>query len=465
MATTARRPIKGQQALKRSPTGLSVKPSPDGFKRLREQDCLASILQHLEALKSGETSVRLPASWTGVAGKIAESFNQIALSQQQMASELRAPRMYEQLLSIASEAVLVRALDNTILYWNPGAEKLYGWRREEVHGKDIHSLLRTVFPVSRQQIDSDLQEHKSRQGSLIQTTKGGTEIIVACRKSLNHAGDAVLEVGRDITAELRAEEIMRDTEKLAAMGRVAGIIAHEISNPLAAITNILFLLRNHPSLDAEALRCADLAQEELERVSEITRQTLTFYRESRHPIPVALPELLEDVLGLQGHALKGNRIALRTRFYCTAHVLGFPVELRQVFLNLIGNAIQAMPNGGTLSVRVRQATDWTTRRRGIMISILDTGKGVAPHDAPHLFEPFYSTKSTQGTGLGLWISKGIVLRHDGKISFRSYRRMGTCATCFRVFLPVSDTPSPSVGSSMETADSQIILPGNQSSVF
>jgi PAS domain S-box-containing protein len=136
-------------------------------------------------------------------------------------------------------------------FWNAGAEALYGWSREEMIGQDMHGFCKRLF------------RFKSRSGSrssrarvvarpLTQKTKSGSEIIVACRKTVNDEGNAVLEVSRDITAQLRAEEALREAERLAAMGRVAGIIAHEINNPLAAITNIFFLLRNHPSLDADA---------------------------------------------------------------------------------------------------------------------------------------------------------------------------------------------------------------------
>jgi signal transduction histidine kinase len=245
---------------------------------------------------------------------------------------------------------------------------------------------------------------------------------------------------------LRAEEALRETEKLAAMGRVAGIIAHEINNPLAAITNIFYLLRNHPSLDQDARRCADLAEQELQRVSHITRQTLSFYRESKQPISVPVPELLEDVLTLQERALQMNRIALRKSYLSDCVVQGFPVELRQVFLNLIGNAIQAMPDGGVLGVFVREATDWVRQRRGTVISIVDTGAGIRPEDARRLFQPFFSTKSTKGTGLGLWISKGIIQKYDGRITCRSYRRGEKCVTCFRIFLPVSGMVSASANS-------------------
>jgi two-component system, NtrC family, sensor kinase len=358
-------------------------------------------------------------------------------------------RMRAELLEVASEAIMVRDLVGAIQFWNAGAENLYGWKREEVLGRDLHRTLRTVFPVSKEEAERTLRENGSWQGNLTQKAKDGTEIVVAFQKTLNHEGDAVLEVGRDITAQLRAEEALRETEKLAAMGRVAGIIAHEINNPLAAITNIFYLLRNHPSLDQEARRCADLAEQELQRVSHITRQTLSFYRESKQPISVLVPELLEDVLALQERALHTSRISLRKKYFSTCMVQGFPVELRQVFLNLIGNAIQAMPDGGVLGVYVREATDWTTQRRGTSISILDTGAGIRPEDARRLFQPFFSTKSTKGTGLGLWISKGIIQKYDGRITCRSYRHNQRCATCFRIFLPVSSSVNVSANTAAE----------------
>lgn len=346
-------------------------------------------------------------------------------------------RTRAELLELATEAIMVRGLDGEIQFWNTGAENLYGWKREEVIGRNIHELLQTAFPVSREEIESILRDRRSWQGNLVQKTRDGAEVVVACRKTMNHEGKAVLEVSRDITSQLQAEEALRETEKLAAMGRVAGIIAHEINNPLAAITNTLYLVRNHPSLDETARHFADVAEQELQRVSHITRQTLSFYRESKQPIPVNLAELLDDVLELQERVLISSHISLKKKYACTAIVQGFPVELRQVFLNLIGNAVQAMPNGGKLHVYVREVTDWAQQQHGTAISIIDTGVGIKPEDAKRLFQPFFSTKSTKGTGLGLWISKGIVQKYYGTLSCRSFRSHDQCVTCFRVFLPVS----------------------------
>jgi signal transduction histidine kinase len=318
---------------------------------------------------------------------------------------------------------------------------MFGWRKDEIVGKSLHQVLKTVFPVSRDALEAELSQRGWWEGNLIQTAKDGSEIVVAYRKTLNRGSNEILEVGRDMTDRLRAEEALRETEKLAAMGRVAGIIAHEINNPLEAITNLIYLLRNHSSLDDEARHCAVLAEEELRRVSHITRQTLTFYRESKQPISVSISELLQSVLTLQQRALQDQRIRLDNSVLSPCFVQGFPVELRQVFLNLVGNAIQAMPNGGDLKVQVRIATDWITQKRGVVVSIVDTGTGIKAQDAARIFQPFFSTKSTKGTGLGLWISKGIVHKYNGRIAFKTYRHGGKSVTCFKVFLPGTSQPA------------------------
>jgi PAS domain S-box-containing protein len=348
-------------------------------------------------------------------------------------------RTRAELLELASEAIIVRDPEGAIRFWNAGAEALYGWNREEVIGQDMHRMLRTVFPVSRDDAELALRERRVWQGNLTQVTRSGREIVVASRKTLNPDGNEILEVNRDITVQLKSEEALRESEKLAAMGRVAGIIAHEINNPLAAITNIFYLLRNHPSLNAEARSYADAAERELTRVSHITRQTLSFYRESKQPTSIRVHELLDDVVELQKRQFQVNKIELQKRYFTASNVTGFPVELRQVFLNLISNAVQAMGSGGVLRLRVIDSIDWPTRQRGPCISVIDTGVGIKPEDAHRLFEPFFSTKAAKGTGLGLWISKGILQKYNGRISCRSFRHGEAAITCFRVFIPGNGT--------------------------
>lgn len=347
------------------------------------------------------------------------------------------------LLELASEAIMVRDMQGVLRYWNSGAETLYGWRLEDTVDRSIHSLLQTVFPASREEVDRALITEGYWRGNLIQRTRDGREVVVASRMALDRETNVVLEINRDITGELRAEEALRKTEKLAAMGRMAGIIAHEINNPLEAITNAFYLLRNHPSLDDEAQHYAALAEQELQRASHITRQTLSFYRESTRPIPVSLPEVIDSVLELQQRNIQTAGITLQKRYRSDGVIYGYPVELRQVFLNLIGNAIQAMPDGGTLRIRVASATDKSMGRRGVSISVSDTGVGIRHEDVEKLFQPFFTTKSTKGTGLGLWISKGIVQKYEGRIAFRSFCRGEGNITCFRAFLPTDMTPATS----------------------
>ena len=241
----------------------------------------------------------------------------------------------------------------------------------------------------------------------------------------------------------RTEALVR-SEKLAAMGRLAGIIAHEINNPLEAISNALFLLREHPSLDNEARRFASLAEQELTRVAHITRQTLSFYRESQEPVSVSIFEVLDNVLELQSHRLRASGIKLDKEFRSSLAIQGYPNELKQVFLNLIGNAIEAMREGGRLRIRVDEQTEQRTGRRGVRVSVCDTGSGIDSRYAKRIFEPFFTTKDTKGTGLGLWISRGIVQKYDGTIRFRSLHYVSGQATCFSVFIP-STPASASVG--------------------
>jgi PAS domain S-box-containing protein len=156
------------------------------------------------------------------------------------------------LLELASEAILVRDLAGVLTYWNAGAEALYGWDRSEVLGRPVHEVLGTEFPIETPSSESTFSNRGRWDGNLVQKTKDGREVIVASRQVLKKEAGSILEINRDITAQVRAEQALRQTERLAAMGRVAGIIAHEINNPLEAITNAFYLLRNHPSLDEEA---------------------------------------------------------------------------------------------------------------------------------------------------------------------------------------------------------------------
>src|SRR5260370_4914657 len=285
------------------------------------------------------------------------------------------------LLEMAPGAITVREMNGALLFWNSGAETLYGWRREEVLGKSIHQVLKTRFPKGLNDVENSLAQTGKWSGNLTQFTRDGQQVTVACRKALKAGGNAILEMNRDITAQLKAEDALRKTDRLAAIGRVAGTIAHQINNPLEPITRTFYLLRDHPSLDEEARYLAKLGEEELLRVAHITRQTLAFYRESKHPVEVSISALLDEILELQSRRMEFNNISLNKQYRSKGTIWGFPVELKQVFLNLIGNAVQAMPDGGTLRLHVFESSCHSHQRPEVCVAICDTGTGIDPEHA------------------------------------------------------------------------------------
>jgi signal transduction histidine kinase len=253
----------------------------------------------------------------------------------------------------------------------------------------------------------------------------------------------------DTTEQKRAEEALRRTEKLAAAGRLAASIAHEINNPLEAVMNLLFLVRQDQLSPATA-RFAEMASQEVSRVSEITQQTLRFYRQSTLPTLSNVREILESVVKLHMGRTQSLQVELRLDLPEELPLFCFAGELRQVFANLIGNALDAMtPGGGRLIVRAR-----TVRKPGaggVRISVGDTGTGIAPEAKRHIFEPFFTTKEATGTGLGLWVSEQIIQKHQGTVRFRS-RASGDCTgTVFSVFFPSDGLHAPAPA---ETASEQ-----------
>jgi len=237
-----------------------------------------------------------------------------------------------------------------------------------------------------------------------------------------------------------AETVLRQHEKLAAVGRVASSIAHEINNPLEAVTNLLYLLQGTP-LNEEQQGLLDLAEGELARVSEISSHTLTFNRQRDIRAEASIPALLDSVLVLYQGRMAGSGISIERRYRDSGPFTCRPGELRQVFVNLIGNAFDATRNGGRILLRERSAIHLKTGQPGVRVTVADTGHGMEAHVKAHLFDAFRSTKGLNGSGLGLWISKGIVDKHRGSIYFRSSTKPGSCGTVFSIFIPYDNSPA------------------------
>jgi PAS domain S-box-containing protein len=239
----------------------------------------------------------------------------------------------------------------------------------------------------------------------------------------------------DVTDRKRTEEALLRNEKLAAVGRLASSIAHEINNPLESVTNLLYLAKTTVHTP-DAQEYLSIAEHELRRASAITTTTLRFHRQSTRPAEVSCDELIEGVLGIHRSRIKNAGIGLEMRQRAARPVLCSDGEIRQVLSNLVGNATDAMQTeGGRLLIRSREAHDWTTGRAGVVVTVADTGPGMSRATVAHAFDAFYTTKGASGTGLGLWISKEIVERHQGRLSVRSSQRPGRTGTVFTLFLP------------------------------
>ncbi len=246
---------------------------------------------------------------------------------------------------------------------------------------------------------------------------------------------------RDFIAERHvAEEALRKAEKLAVAARLAASFSHEINNPLASVTNLLYLIGLSSSLD-QSQKYAEIASRELARVSEIVTQNLRFYRESNKPVAVQIAEVVNAALNIYQARLATAEISIERDFRQCSPILGVVGELRQLILNLIANALDAIGHRGTLKIRIAGSREHRNGSRpGVRVTVGDTGRGIRPEIRKTLFEPFISTKGNTGTGLGLWVSSEIVRRHGGTIQVKSRAGSPRPERFSRSFCPLIPVP-------------------------
>ncbi|HEY3929817.1 MAG TPA: PAS domain-containing protein [Candidatus Koribacter sp.] len=292
----------------------------------------------------------------------------------------------------------------------------------------IEDFYRIIHPEDRERtryaIDRSILEHKrydvdyrtvSPSGELKWIRAVGRAVYAAGGKPISFDG-----VTMDITARRKAEEALRSSEKLAATGRLAATIAHEINNPLEAVTNFIYLAKTAENLPQNVADYLEIADQELGRVSHIARQTLGFYRDSTGPKVIQIAALVQDVVNLYQRKMKYKALALDVAVAPDLQITCLAGEMRQVLSNLLANAIDASHENGRIRIRARGVGKNTIR-----ITIGDTGLGMTPEVRNKLFTPFFTTKSDVGTGLGLWVTKGMVEKAKGRIQFRSREGSGT----------------------------------------
>jgi two-component system, chemotaxis family, CheB/CheR fusion protein len=242
----------------------------------------------------------------------------------------------------------------------------------------------------------------------------------------------------DVSDSKSAEAALIKSEKLAVAGRLAAVLAHEINNPLQAVTNLMMILEQTKGLEDSTRTFVKMAGDELGRVTHLTRQSLGFYRESLLPTSVNVQEQLDSVLDIYSTQFEKRGITVRRRYRSSMPITSYPGEIRQIVTTLLVNAMEATPKGGTIVAHLRQARKRiNSKPYGVRIVVADTGSGISKENLSHIFEPFFTTKGHQGTGLGLWVAQGIVTRLGGVIDVRSSVRPQRSGTCFSISSPPS----------------------------
>jgi len=376
------------------------------------------------------------------------------LAQQQSAREIARAREDERMLQ-ESERRLRLALEagkmgtwkwdaeTDLLDVDEKAAEIFGW---SPHVSVTRSALRerAVFPEDRALTSQALTEALKGKGNyrseyrvvredgvVIWVHSSGVPVF-----SVEKPEEVVGMIGtvQDITERRNQEATLKQTEMLAATGRMAATIAHEINNPLEAVTNLIFLAKTNRNIPDSVRRHLEVADEELARVGQIAQQTLGFYRDTSRPRTLNVAAVISDVIAVFERRLSYKQMYCQPEFRGDLEIIGLQGELRQAISNLLLNAMDASSNGNLLRIRARETRILKTGLAAVSIAVGDSGCGISDSAKRKLFSPFFTTKQSVGTGLGLWVTKGIVEKHGGSIRFRS-RVQPPCGTVFRIVLP------------------------------
>ena len=360
-------------------------------------------------------------------------------------------------LTSLGDAVIATDCQGLVTFVNPIAEGLLGAEFAQVKGKPVQEVFRIFGEYTHKPAENPVERVLAAghtvglaNHTVLERSDG---VLLPIEDSASPIRDdhdeivGVVLVFRDASNARQSQELLRRTEKLAAAARLAATMAHEINNPLESVGNLVYLARTAPDAPAEVLEYLGKAEQELGRVSLIARQTLGFYRESREAGPVEVGSLVESVLAMHENKLRSKNIEVETRIEACPAVAGLGGEIRQVVANLISNAADAVLEGGKVRVTVAR----TIEPDGVQIVVEDNGPGVPAGVRERLFEPFFTTKKDVGTGLGLWVSREIMIRHGGNLRFEDRGALASMRTAFLATLPLNGLGMASEPGRAETA--------------
>lgn len=404
----------------------------------------------VESMRAGAQDYVTKQNLTRLAPAIERELKEAAARRDRVAAELAlhaSEARFHRLVEAMPLGLLISDSEGRIVYANAAVERLLGYKAilpSAIATPDGGLTIDAICPSLPSTIALGHEDATSLaapfEASCVRANGETVEVLIGIAVLNPDDSQEQRQVAAfiaDLTMQKKSEEVLRQTEKLAIAGRLAASIAHEINNPLEAITNCLYLIEKG-ELDPDGRNYLQMAQRELDMVSKITMQTLRFYRRSSRPMQTDLRDLAESVLDLLDRRIKEQEIKIHRRFRQIPLVLCHEGEIRQVLANLVGNAIDALPIGGKLELRTAPAFDWVHGIAGVRVTVADNGTGMDAATKTHIFEPFFSTKGLTGTGLGLWISRDIVQKHMGRLTVWSRKRTDDAkgGTAFSVFLPV-----------------------------
>jgi PAS domain S-box-containing protein len=388
--------------------------------------------------------------WFGTNTDISGEFEirqQIELSQTKLQTALDASQRLAAIVESSDDAIIGKDLNGVVTSWNPCAERVFGYKAEEMIGQSIRKVIPPeVLPDEDRIMSAVARGERTEHFETVRLTKDGdrTEVSLTLSPVFDECGAivGVASISRDISHQKKVEKALHTSERLATVGRLAATIAHEINNPLEAVTNLVYLAQGCMG-NEEGKIFLEQAQQELARMALLTKQTLGFYRENKGARSLTLGELITPLVSVFSARARNKQISIETDIREDPTLMGIPGEIRQLFANLLNNSIDAVSDRGRILIRLSGGYEYRDRKRaGVRLTVCDNGPGIAPEVRKKLFEPFFTTKRDVGTGLGLWVSLNILRKHDGSIRLRSSVVPGKSWTAFSVFFPVEPDTLP-----------------------